>query len=129
MLAFEHAVVAAYLATAEVLRGDDLAETRTILEHERQHVRRLSQLIESLARRRHGRESRTSTDARFRGYGPEDALRFAEDLEQRLVRALSGGAARAPDPRLRREAAAIATAEAEHLGRRCMHTRSQCGPS
>jgi rubrerythrin len=116
ILAFEHAVVAAYSASAELLRGQALAHARTIAEQEREHVRRVSELVEALggtpARARHPDEY----DRAFpRLRGASDALRFAEDLEERLVRAYLDSLHKLPDRGLRRTAAAIGANEAEHL--------------
>jgi rubrerythrin len=116
VLAFEHAVVAAYAASAELLRGQALAQARAIGEQEREHVRRVSELVEALGGTP-ARARRPDEYARAfpRLNGPADALRFAEDLEERLVRAYLDALRKVPDPGLRRAAAAIGTNEAEHL--------------
>jgi rubrerythrin len=116
VLAFEHAVVAAYATSAGLLRGRARAHAQTIAEQERQHVRRVSELVESLG----GTPVRASpADEYQRGFprlhGAGDALQFAEDLEERLVRAYLEALRKLPDPGLRRVAAAIGTNEAEHL--------------
>jgi hypothetical protein len=117
LLALEHAVVAAYAVCEEVLRGDALRNARAIAEQERRHVARLQGLIRDLggdppSGRSAEEYARTFPQLRE----GSDALRFAEDLEQRQVRAYLEALAELPDLRLRSAAAEIAAAEGEHLG-------------
>ncbi len=117
LLALEHAVVAAYAACAEVLGGGALRETRAIAEQEREHVRRLQSLIRDLGGdppSGRSAEEYARTFPRLRE--PGDALAFAEDLEQRQVRAYLEALAELPDLGLRTAAAEIAADEGEHLG-------------
>ena len=110
-------MVAAYAACEEVLRGDALRNARAIAEQERGHVARLQGLIRDLggdpppaaAPRSTPVPSRRLRDGR-------DALRFAEDLEQRQVRAYLEALAELPDLELRSAAAEIGADEGEHLG-------------
>src|SRR5215217_7763715 len=48
LLALEHAVVAAYAASEEVLSGETLRNVRVIAAQEREHVSRLQKLIRDL---------------------------------------------------------------------------------
>jgi rubrerythrin len=116
LLALEHAVVAAYAACAEVLGPGVLRETRAIAEQERAHVAQLQRLIRDLGGdppAGRSAEAYARTFPRLRE--PGDALAFAEDLEQRQVRAYLEALAELPDLGLRTNAAAIAADEGEHL--------------
>ena len=116
LLALEHAVVAAYTACEEVLGGDVLRNTRAIAQQERRHVARLQGLIRDLggdppAGRSAAEYARTFPRLRE----PGDALAFAEDLEQRQVRAYLEALTELPDLGLRRAAAEIGADEGAHL--------------
>ena len=117
LLALEHAVVAAYAACEEVLQGDALRNARAIAAQERRHVAVLQQLIRDLG----GDPPIGRSAAEYARTFPRlrtgrDALRFAEDLEQRQVRAYLEAIAELPDLAQRSAAAKIAAAEGEHLG-------------
>ena len=117
LLALEHAVVAAYAASEEVLRGDALRTAREIGEQEREHVTRLQALITDLGGdppSGRSAEEYARTFPRLRD--GRDALRFAEDLEQRQVRAYLEALAELPDLELRTAAARIGGDEGAHLG-------------
>jgi rubrerythrin len=116
VLALEHATVAAYAALSQRLGGPARARAVSIGEQEREHVRRLSDLIEGLG----GTPVTGRTAAAYAPSFPRlrdarDALLFAQDLEERLVRAHLDALAKLPAGPLRRAAAAMATSEAEHL--------------
>jgi rubrerythrin len=116
LLALEHAVVAAYAACEEVLRGEVLRNTRAIAQQEREHVARLQGLIRDLGGdppTGRSREEYARTFPRLRE--PGDALAFAEDLEQRQVRAYLEALTELPDLALRTAAAQIAADEGAHL--------------
>jgi rubrerythrin len=116
LLALEHAVVAAYVACEDVLRGGTLRQTRAIAAQERDHVARLEGLIRDLGGDPppgRSAEEYARTFPRLRE--PGDALAFAEDLEQRQVRAYLEGLAELPDLELRSAAAAIGADEGGHL--------------
>ena len=116
LLAGERAVIAAYGACAEVLRGDALRQARAIRAQERGHASRLERLIIDLGGNPppgRSAEEYSRTFPRLRS--AEDALRFAEDLEQRQVRAYLEALAELPDLALRTEAAGICGDEAFHL--------------
>ena len=117
LLALEHAVVAAYAASEEVLTGEALRTARAIGEQEREHVTRLQGLIRELGGdppSGRSAEEYARTFPRLRD--GRDALRFAEDLEQRQVRAYLEALAELPDLELRTAAARIGGDEGTHLG-------------
>jgi rubrerythrin len=117
LLALEHAVVAAYVTCEDVLRGDALRNARAIAQQERRHVARLQGLIRDLGGDPPSGRSPEEYARTFpRVRTGRDALRFAEDLEQRQVRAYLEALAELPDLDLRRAAAEIAADEGEHLG-------------
>jgi rubrerythrin len=116
ILVLEHAAVAAYGAGARLLRGETLRYARRIEEQERGHVRRLEELIRGLG----GTAARSRTPDEYARSFPrmrdgEDALRFAEDLEERLVRFYLQALPALPEPELRRAAAEICADEGAHL--------------
>jgi Ferritin-like domain len=116
ILALEHTVVAAYGAGAELLRGRTLRYARQIQDQERGHVRRLEELIRGLGgstARPRRRDEYARSFPRLRTGG--DALRFAGDLEERLVRAYLQALPALPEADLRRAAAEIAADEGAHL--------------
>jgi rubrerythrin len=116
VLALEHAAVAAYAALAELLGPRPRRRAREIAEQERDHVRRLSDLIAGLGGTPvTGRPAADYASAFPRLAGPGDALLLAQDVEQRLVRAHLEALRKLPAGDLRRTVAAIATSEAEHL--------------
>lgn len=116
LLALEHAVVAAYAACEDVLSGGTLRQTRAVAAQERHHVIRLQGLIRELG----GDPPPGRTAAEYartfpRLREPGDALAFAEDLEQRQVRAYLEAVTELPDLGLRRAAAQIGADEGAHL--------------
>jgi rubrerythrin len=116
LLALEHAVVAAYAACEQVLSGGSLRNTRSIAEQEREHVTRLEAMIRDLGGHPppgRSAEEYARTFPRLRE--PGDALAFAEDLEQRQVRAYLEALAELPDLELRTKAADIGADEGAHL--------------
>lgn len=117
LLALERAVEAAYGACEQVLGGRALREARAIREQERRHADRLVELIEALGGDPPpGRpvDEYARTFPRLRSAA--DALRFAEQLEERQVRAYLEALAELPDDGLRNSAARIAADEGMHLG-------------
>ena len=116
LLALEHAAVAAYGACEEVLTGDALREARAIREQERAHVTRLEGLIRDLGGdppRGRSAEEYARTFPRLRT--PDDALRFADHLEQSQVRAYLDALTDLPDLGLRGAAAEIGADEGAQL--------------
>ena len=117
LLALEHAVVAAYAACEEVLSGDALAQhPRHRASRSAQHVTRLQGLIRDLGGdppSGRSAEEYARTFPRLRE--PGDALAFAEDLEQRQVRAYLEALTELPDLELRSAAAEIGADEGAQL--------------
>jgi rubrerythrin len=116
ILVLEHGAVAAYAAVRELLRGQALRYARQIEEQERAHVRRLEELIRGLG----GTAARSRTPDEYARSFPrmrdgDDALRFAEDLEERLVRFYLQALPALPEPELRGAAAEICADEGAHL--------------
>jgi rubrerythrin len=112
-LAFEHTLVVAYEVVGELVRGREL---RDVAEQEREHVTRLSQLMRDLGeppREPRPRDDYLRSFPRLRT--ASEALHFAADLEERAVRTYLAYLPDLTDRELRREAARIATSEAEHL--------------
>jgi rubrerythrin len=112
----EHAAVAAYGTGARLLRGEDRRYALEILGQEREHVRRLEELIRDLG----GTTARPRTPDEYARSFPllhdgGDALRFARDLEERLVRAYLQALPKLQDAELRRAAAEIGADEGAHL--------------
>ncbi|MEA2420401.1 MAG: hypothetical protein QOE60_2607 [Thermoleophilaceae bacterium] len=116
IVALEHAAIAAWAAIAEVLTGDARRYARTIRERELANAERVAGLVRKLG----GTPPRTRPDAEYARLFPRmeteaDALHFARDLEDRLVRAYLEGLRLLPDPEQRRAAAEIAAEQAEDL--------------
>lgn len=116
IVALEHAAVAAWATIAEALSGDARAQAEAIRGREIGHVKRVSALVRELGG--------SPPQGRPRGeYAPtfpslDDgaaALRFAADLEERLVRAYLDALRSLPASGQRRVAAEIAAEEAEDL--------------
>jgi rubrerythrin len=116
LLALERAASAAYAACGEVLSGRAHREMRAIRAREREHASRLERLITDL-----GGDPPPGRSASYYANGfprlgsAEDALRFAEDLKERQVRAYLEALTELPDVALRAEAARICADEAGHL--------------
>ena len=117
LLALERASFAAYAACLDVLSGDARAEVHAIRAQERVHIAGLERAIEDLGGTPAPGRSRADYERTFpRLRTAEDALRFAEDLEERQVRAYLEALTEFPALRLRLEAAHICSDEANHLG-------------
>jgi rubrerythrin len=116
ILVLEHAAVAAYAAGAGLLRGEARRYGRELEEQEREHVRRLEELIRGLG----GTSARPRSPEEYARSFPllhdgRDALRFARDMEERLVRAYLQALPKLPDAELRRAVAEIGADEGSHL--------------
>jgi hypothetical protein len=116
IVALEHAAVAAWAAIGGQLSGEASRYAREIRQREADHAARLSRLIK--------RAGGTPPQARpASSYAPSfpvlnsaaDALHFARDLEERLVRAYLEGLVGLRDAEQRRTVTAIAAAQAEDL--------------
>jgi hypothetical protein len=116
IVALEHAAIAAWATIGDALGGDGRRYARAIRAREVDNAARLAALVRGLG----GRPPRAR---RARDYAPlfprlrteADALHFARDLEERLVRAYLEGLRLLPDPGQRGTAAEIAAAQAEDL--------------
>jgi hypothetical protein len=116
LLALERASVAAYDACLEVLRGDARAEVRAIRSQDQAHAAALERLISDLGGDPPPGRSAEEYARNFPRLETQgDALRFAQDLEERQVRACLEALMDLPDPDLRDAAAAICGDEGAHL--------------
>lgn len=116
LVALEHASVAAWAAIAAVLSGDARTQAEVIRGREMHHV----ELVSELVRRLGGTPPAGRRRSEYRSMFPAlsdaaGALRFAHDLEERLVRAYLDALRSLPDAEQRRVAAEIAAEEAEDL--------------
>jgi rubrerythrin len=116
IVALENAAVAGWAAIAEVLRGEARRYALEIREREIGHARSVGALVQELGGTPpEGRPFEEYARMFPRMAGAADALRFAGDLEERLVRAYLDALHSLPDERQRRTAAGIAADEAEDL--------------
>jgi hypothetical protein len=114
--ALEHAAAAAWAAIGEHLRGEGRDYAGLIRERELRHAERVSHLIAALGGEPPEGRSADEYASSFAVMRTEaDALRFAGDLEERLVRAYLDALRSLPDEEQRRTAAEIAAEEAEDL--------------
>jgi hypothetical protein len=116
LAAFEYAAAAAWGAIGERLEGEARRYARTIQAREERHAERISGLIRQLGGE--PPEGRPPED-----YAPQfplmrdedEALRFAADLEEQLVRSYLDALQTLPQEDQRRAVAEIAAEEAEDL--------------
>jgi hypothetical protein len=116
IVALEHAAIAAWAAIGEVLSGEGRGYAREIRAREVASAERMAGLVRDLG----GTPPTSRPAAEYEQLFPRleseaDALHFARDLEERLVRAYLEGLRLLPDPEQRRAAAEIAAAQAEDL--------------
>jgi hypothetical protein len=116
IVALEHAAVAAWAAIGEALSGDARRYARAIREREAANAERVAALVRELG----GTPPKTRPAADYARLFPRmtteaDALHFARDLEERLVRAYLEGLRLLPGSDQRRAAAEIGAAQAEDL--------------
>jgi hypothetical protein len=116
IVALEHAAVAAWAAIAAALDAQARDQAHTIRRREIDHVRRVSALVHD----RGGTPPRGRSERDYEPMFPKlrnesDALRFASDVEDRLVRAYLDALRSLPDSPGRRAAAEIAAEEAQDL--------------
>ena len=116
LIALEHAAVAAWTAIAAELDVVGRSQARAIRVREMDHVDRLSALVRDLG----GTPPQGRPRAEYRPMFPKlddeaGALRFARDLEERLVRGYLDALRSLPDSDQRRVAAEIAAEEAQDL--------------
>jgi hypothetical protein len=116
ILGYEHAMGAAYAAGLPLLRGAVRSRARLFLEQEREHVRALRTAVGDLggvpAVARTMEEYRRSFPALHDG---ADVLRFAIDLENRVVRAYVEVSGDIADREVRQRVGSILTCDAEHV--------------
>jgi rubrerythrin len=116
IVALEHAGIAAWAAIAEVLRGEPRRYARAIREREAAHAARIADLVRQLG----GTPPRARSPGDYARLFPRmnseaDALHFARDLEERLVRAYLEALHLLPDRDQRLAVTQIAADEAEDL--------------
>jgi hypothetical protein len=116
LLALERAVIAAYDASATVLRGDALRYAREIRGQEEDHAGRLERAIRELGGEPPAGRAASEYERQFpRLTAGSDALRFLEDLEERQLRAYLEALAELPELELRTMVAEIGADEGEQL--------------
>jgi len=116
LVALEHAAVEAWAAIAAELDGEAHDYARRIGSREARHAERVAELVRELGGAPpEGRSAREYRRGFPRMDSPDDALRFARDLEERLVRAYLDALGSLPREDQRRTAAEIAIEEAEDL--------------
>jgi hypothetical protein len=116
IVALEHAAIAAWASIGAVLSGEARRYARLIRARERDNAERMAALVRDLG-------GTPPQARRARDYAPQfpvmrteaDALHFARDLEERLVRAYLEGLRLLPRADQRRATAEIAAAQAEDL--------------
>ena len=117
LLALQHAAVAAYEACEEVLRGEELAVARAIRVQEDAIARRLTVVLTGLGVDPPPGRTREEYARTFpRLQSAADALHFADDLEQRQLRAYLEALTEFPTDGARATAANIGATQAAHLG-------------
>ena len=116
LLALQNATVAAYGACEEVLRGEALAQARAIREQERAVAGRLAIAITGLGGDPPSGKSAEDYAGTFpRLRSAADALHFADDLEQRQLRAYLDALTDFAGAGDRATAADIGAGQAAHL--------------
>jgi rubrerythrin len=117
LLALERAAIAAFGACAEQLSGRAREQVRAIRARERGHARQLERLIRGLGGEPPpGRSAEEYARSFPRLESAADALRFAEDLKEREVRAYLEALTELPSLELRTAASHICADEGSHLG-------------
>jgi hypothetical protein len=116
LAAFEHAAAVAWGAIGERLRGQARGYARTIQAREERHSERIAALIRDLG----GEPPEGRPPEEYAPQFPlmrdeDEALRFAADLEEQLVRAHLDALQTLPRVEQRRAVAEIAAEEAEDL--------------
>jgi bacterioferritin (cytochrome b1) len=116
ILGLELAGIAAYEQGLPLLRGGARATARRFLSQEREHAAFLARRVSDLG----GTPNEPKTAAEYRRSFPAlrdqpDVLRFAFDLENRVVRAYVEFIPKMSSPELRAAAGSIVATEAEHI--------------
>ena len=116
VVALELAAAAAWAAIGEHLRGDGPRYARAIRERELSHAERLSGLIRELGGEPPEGRTPEQYEASFARMRDEaEALAFASDVEESLVRAHLEALRKLPGEEQRRAVAEIAAEEGEDL--------------
>lgn len=116
IVALEHAAIAAWATIGEALSGDGRRYAQVIRAREVDNADRIARLVRGLGGAPPGARRPQDYAPLFPRLRTEaDALHFARDLEERLVRAYLEGLSLLPDPGQRRATAEIAAAQAEDL--------------
>jgi ferritin-like protein len=116
LAAFELAAAVAWGAIGERLTGDARRYARLIRAREERHAERISALIRELGGEPpEGRPPEEYTTGFPLMRNEDEALRFAADLEEQLVRAHLDSLQHLPEEEQRRAVAEIAAEEAEDL--------------
>jgi rubrerythrin len=115
--ALEHAAAVAWAAIGERLEGEARRYARTIQAREERHAERISALIRDLGGEPpEGRPPEEYMTGFPLMRNEDEALRFAADLEEHLVRAHLDALQTLPEEEQRRVVAEIVAEEAEDLG-------------
>jgi Ferritin-like domain len=116
LAAFEHAAAAAWAAIGERLEGEARGYARAIQAREERHAERISALIRELGGEPPEGRRQEEYAQQFPLMRDEDeALRFAEDLEEQLVRAHLDSLQTLPEEHQRQAVTEMAAEEAEDL--------------
>jgi Ferritin-like domain len=116
IVALEHAAIAAWAAIGAVLTGEGRDYADQIRARETANAERMAELVRRLGGTPPSRRRREDYEPLFPRLDDEaDALHFARDLEERLVRAYREGVRLLPGAEQRSAAAEIAAAQAEDL--------------
>jgi hypothetical protein len=116
IVALEHAAIAAWAAIGERLRGEGRRYAGEIRAREVDNAKRMAELVRDLGATPPQARSAADYAPLFpRMQDDADALHFARDLEERLVRAYLEGLRLLPDAEQRGIAAEIAADQAQDL--------------
>jgi Ferritin-like domain len=116
IVALEHAAVAAWATIADQLTGDAAGYARAIRGRQAEHANQLSKLVRGAGAAPPSARAASSYAPSFpRLTSAADALHFARDLQERLVRAYFEGLVVLHDAGQRRAVAEIGAAQAEDL--------------
>jgi hypothetical protein len=115
ILEVELALVAAYELGDDLLEGATRRQSRLLLGHEREHAEVLTRTVQRLGGSPKRPRSREDYLSQFPApKRPEDVLRFAVDLENKVIKAYGDSVGRLRFARHRQLAASIMAGEAEH---------------
>jgi hypothetical protein len=116
IVALEHAAVAAWATIGDQLNGDAAGYARAIRGRQSEHANQLSKLVRAAGATPPSARAASSYAPSFpRLTSTADALHFARDLQERLVRAYFEGLVVLHDTGQRRAVVEIGAAQAEDL--------------